>query len=357
MVENIADLIKGIIYTEFHEELGPNPILCDPPDISPETRMLISIKTITILSGEEHSIPKTLIVLPLPSIQKKGLIKYIERHDESRRGGMALSAITILFDEANDVVFYKYIEDFQPIFDELGQKIGELEEKKADKEEFSPLIEEFKRRLTDLLNFLRNRELGPPGAKAFPKKEASLEKEYQYKFKIIVVGDPSVGKTSTILRFTDNAFKRTYIPTIGVSITEKAVMIREGIKIQLVLWDIAGQEKFGTIRTHFYEKAEGMFIVFDLTRKETFNNLVNWYQDIKKSVKAKYATIGFILGNKSDLINERAVSREDAEKLAKEINCEYIETSALLGENVQEAFEKIAQTLVNLKKILKLQRS
>ena len=97
-------------------------------------------------------------------------------------------------------------------------------------------------------------------------------------------------------------------------------------------------------------------MVFDLTRSKTFESISNWYQDIKGTLKPKYGITGFLLGNKSDLVNKRSVNEEDAQKLAKELNLNYIETSALTGENVEDAFKKMADTILEVKKVMKMRR-
>ncbi|NGX27333.1 MAG: hypothetical protein K940chlam6_01267 [Chlamydiae bacterium] len=92
------------------------------------------------------------------------------------------------------------------------------------------------------------------------------------------------------------------------------------------------------------------------TRKKTFESIANWHEDITKSIKSKYGTTGFVLGNKKDLANEREVNFDEAEQVAKGLNLQYFETSALTGENVNDSFFQIAKKLLDLKKLMKLQR-
>ncbi len=344
----IEELISGMVYSEFDDMLGPTPKSWLPETLSENIRMLISIKTITILTGEELFLPKSLIVLPFPSLEMKGLVKYIQWNDEDRRGGMARTSITVLFKENNDAIFYKYLKDLEAIFNDIAQKISGMESSKVEKDIIYKEINVFQDDLLKTLENFRNEELTEKTSEEFPEISAESEDDFDYRYKVVVCGDPSVGKTSTILRFTNNAFKRSYLPTIGVNISDKNVFM-ENSNVQLVLWDLAGQSKFQTMRTHFYQGADAIFLVFDLTRPKTLNSISNWHADINKALGNKNAIkIGFILGNKNDLIDERRVSMEDAQRLAEELNLDYIETSALTGENVNSSFYKIAETLVKL---------
>ena len=151
--------------------------------------------------------------------------------------------------------------------------------------------------------------------------------------------------TSTILRFTDKAFTKNYLPTLGVNISEKFIKIGDEL-VSLTLWDIAGQEKFNRMRKHFYQGVDGMLLVFDLTRPESFNNIDEWYEDIKKNAEVNYELVGFMIGNKQDLIDERKVIRDNAISLTKKLNLDYFETSALTGHNINEVFFKIARDII-----------
>lgn len=338
----LEDLITGVIYTEFHDELGPNPKVWTPSSLSQNIQMLVAVKTITMLTGEEHILPKDIVVIPFPSLNSKGLVKYIEWKDETRRGGLAKAAITILFNELDDSIFYKYNDDLKPLFDGLCSSIAKFEALHVDNAILREEISNFHSKVKMLLEDLRKKELVLQKADAFPEEEG--KSEFEYRFKIVVIGDPSVGKSSTILRFTHNAFTRTYMPTIGVSISEKNIKIGKK-NILFILWDIAGQSKFETMRKHFYQGAEGALLVFDLTLEKSFQSILNWYKDVKKNVQTN-KFVGILIGNKSDLINERKVKKEDALILAQELKLDYIEISALSGENVNQTFFKMAETLI-----------
>ena len=101
------DSIHAIVYTDFHDQIGPNPIYWYPTELSENVRMLVGIKTVTLLSASHGFVPESLIIIPFPSIKLKAIIKYIEREDSTRRGGAAQYAITFLFKDSDDIIFYK----------------------------------------------------------------------------------------------------------------------------------------------------------------------------------------------------------------------------------------------------------
>lgn len=340
-------LIDSVVYTDIHDELGPDPIHWVPSDLPESIRMLVGIKTMTLLTGDQGTMPESLLIIPFPSLKLKGLIRYIEREDSNKRGGFARSAITFLFKEADDVIFYKYMSFLKAPFDETARKIIELENNQAKRERVFEEINTLRNSVGQLLDDFRAKEISFPKSKEFPEIRVKGDKIVDYRFKLVVVGDPGVGKTSIILRFTDNAFLRTYVPTLGVSITEKIFQINDKA-IETILWDIAGQNKFQTMRRHFYQGAEAILLIFDLTNRITFNSIKNWYEDIMKNMeKHHHQMTGYIFGNKSDLIEVRKVKLVEALSLAKELKLKYIETSAMTGRNVEYAFYDIAETVIN----------
>ncbi len=342
-------LIDAVIYTDIHDELGPNPIHWSPSNLPEAVRMLVGIKTVTILTGDQGSVPDSILIIPFPSLKLKGLIKYIERKDESKRGGFARSAITFLFKETDDVIFYKYMSYLKSPFDETTRKIIELENRNVEREKIFEEITILRDSISKLLDDFRTKEITSPASKEFPEKRIKDDKIVDYRLKLVVVGDPGVGKTSTILRFTDNAFLRTYVPTLGVSITEKLFNAQSGV-IEMILWDIAGQAKFETMRRHFYQGSEAILLIFDLTNRKSFTSIKNWYHDVMNNMeKHHHQMVGYIFGNKSDLTEVRKVKLVEALALAKELNLKYIETSALTGKNVEYAFYDIAETVVKLR--------
>jgi len=339
-------LINSIVYTEIHDAIGPNPIYWSPTSLPETIRMLVGIKTVTILTGDQGITPESLLIIPFPSLRLKGLIRYIEREDDTRRGGYARSAITFLFKEADDIIFYKYMVYLKAPFSEAARKIKELENQQADSERIFEVIKLLGDSVSKILEDYKSKEISPHSSEEFPEHKDKKIDRANIKFKLVVVGDPGVGKTSTILRFSDNAFLRTYIPTMGVNITEKSFRVKKEI-LEIILWDIAGQSKFQTMRKHFYQGSEAIILVFDLTNPISFNSIKNWYADVIKNMDKQPKMIGYIFGNKSDLVDERKVQESEGLALAKELNLEYIETSAMTGNNVEYAFYKIAEAVIN----------
>ena len=338
-----AKLIKGILYTELDDELGPNPFVW-LGDVPQSSRIHISVKAITVLSGEQGLIPESLVILPFPSLNLKGLIKYLKWNDETRRGGIGQGAITLLFKESDDVIFYKYLNHFEALFKEVAEKIVHLQKLKAQRENYIDIFNELFLTIDQILTEFKNNEIAEENAKAFPDQKIKEANLIDYKFKIIICGDPSVGKSSLILRYTNNAFRRHYIPTLGVHVSDKIFQIEESY-IQLVLWDIAGQAKFETMRQQFYLGSDGIFLIFDLSKPNSLESVSNWYYDIQNQLTDRPALTGYILGNKKDIDHSIENTSKKASDLASYLNLGYIETSALTGENVDYAFSTIAQLL------------
>ncbi|MFX0020724.1 MAG: GTP-binding protein [Candidatus Hermodarchaeota archaeon] len=166
----------------------------------------------------------------------------------------------------------------------------------------------------------------------------------EYSNKIILNGDFSVGKTSLIRRFVENRFEEDYISTIGVQLSKKTVLLSEKTKINFIIWDIGGQRQFDLNRVKFYNGANAAFIVIDRTRRNNLKSVEKWYNDLQKSVKRNIPVV--IVGNKSDLKDEIVISEEEIKEMAKQFGFHYIMTSALTGENVNDAFLYIAYRVV-----------
>lgn len=160
----------------------------------------------------------------------------------------------------------------------------------------------------------------------------------QYKFKITLFGPGGVGKTSLLLRYIKDYFSDDLKKTIGSNFLIKDVDI-DGKNVRLLLWDIGGQPQFHKLRTIYFKGSNGALGVFDLSSNQTLLKIPGWISSIKKTVKKSIPMI--LLGNKLDL--KRDIDREEAEDLSKRLNCEYMETSAKTGENVEQAFEAIAK--------------
>jgi len=167
----------------------------------------------------------------------------------------------------------------------------------------------------------------------------------EYIFKIIVVGDPAVGKTSLLRKFSSEKFESEYIPTVGVNIVKEQVTIKDDtgkeVLVSLMLWDIAGQPQFYMLHRPYFNGADGMMLVYDTTRSSSFSNVNNWF-----STSVKYGLSGIpriLIGNKIDLKDDRKIIKPMAEHLSQKINSQFYETSALTGENVKSIFQKMAE--------------
>jgi Ras-related protein Rab-6A len=165
-----------------------------------------------------------------------------------------------------------------------------------------------------------------------------MSPDSQYKFKITLFGPGGVGKTSLLLRYIKDYFSDDLKKTIGSNFLIKDVELN-GKNIRLLLWDIGGQPQFHKLRTIYFKGSNAALGVFDLSSQQTLLKIPGWVSSIKKTVKKTIPML--LLGNKVDL--EREVDQEEAEDLAKRLSCEYMETSAKTGENVEIAFEKIAK--------------
>ena len=344
MSKKIKELITGIVYCQFDDVLGPNPITAFP-EVDQSVQMLIAIKVTTLLAGEETYTPKDATIVPFPSQKSKGMVYYLSWEDSERRGGIGRSSITILFKEFDDLIFYKYRDDLKPLFIESSEKIKDIEVNGGDQQLISSAIQEFYQNVLNLLKTLKEKEMMAQKEDAFP--EAEEQGEFDYRFKIIIAGDPAVGKTSTVLRFTRNAFTRTYLPTIGTNISEKTLHF-DNKRFQLIIWDVAGQSKFSTMRQHCYKGADAVVFIFDLTHPESFNSIPEWYTDIQKSI-GNQRLHGFLIGNKNDLKEEREVNSEMAQNMASKLGLTYFETSALTGENIDRMFSELTKTILNSK--------
>lgn len=166
--------------------------------------------------------------------------------------------------------------------------------------------------------------------------------EYDYLFKVLLIGDSGVGKSSLLLKFTDRVFTDHYISTIGVDFKIQTLQMDDKI-IKLQLWDTAGQERFRTITTSYYRGAHGIIIVFDITDKESFANIKTWMTEIDRFASDNVCKI--LIGNKSDLEKHREVSKEDAKELANKYKIDYIEASAKDSTNVQQLFVELTRQI------------
>ena len=166
---------------------------------------------------------------------------------------------------------------------------------------------------------------------------------YSYLFKYIIIGDTGVGKSCLLLQYTDKRFRHDHDLTIGVEFGSRLMRVN-GTDIKLQIWDTAGQESFRSITRSYYRGAACALLVYDVTRRETFTHLENWLEDAIENGNSEM-TIALV-GNKSDLDQKRNVSYEEGERFAKAHNLVFIETSAKLSTNVEEAFSVAAENIL-----------
>jgi len=168
--------------------------------------------------------------------------------------------------------------------------------------------------------------------------------DYDYLFKILLVGESGIGKSCLLLRFADDAFTDAFISTIGVDFKIKTVDINSKC-VKLQIWDTAGQERFRTITTTYYRGAHGVILCYDITDKTSFSKLPNWLGEIHKF--AKEDAVILLVGTKSDLDAKREVSTQEGQDFARANGMKFLETSAKTNVGVTEAFMELATTAVN----------
>ncbi len=174
--------------------------------------------------------------------------------------------------------------------------------------------------------------------------------EYERVYKLVMLGDEAVGKTSLIVQHTEHKFDQNYKMTIGTDISAKLVEVEEkGLKtnVYLIIWDIGGQEKYRILRESYLRGASGALLVFDLTNKNSFHHIYEWIDESRRFCGPNLPMI--ILGNKCDLGDKREVTLEEGKKGAKELKVEYYETSAKTGKDVNVVFDKITKIILQKK--------
>ena len=173
-----------------------------------------------------------------------------------------------------------------------------------------------------------------------------------YKLKVVVVGDSGVGKTNIIKRFISNKFIANSKATVGVEFTNKSYRINDRV-FKIEIWDTAGQERYKSITAAYYKGAKGALVVYDTTQKESYDNIDKWMLEIKDKGSKDMKIM--IIGNKTDLINERKISTKEALEKAKIMNTPMMETSALNATNIKEAFfDLLKEMYEELRKKLEL---
>ncbi|KAJ7562760.1 hypothetical protein O6H91_03G083400 [Diphasiastrum complanatum] len=162
--------------------------------------------------------------------------------------------------------------------------------------------------------------------------------EYDYLFKVVLIGDSGVGKSNLLSRFTRNEFCLETKSTIGVEFATRSIKV-DGKTIKAQIWDTAGQERYRAITSAYYRGAVGALLVYDITKQPTFENVQRWLKELRDHADSNIVIM--LVGNKSDLKHLRGVSTDVAQSFAEKEGLSFVETSALNSINVNKAFERI----------------
>ncbi|XP_053488435.1 ras-related protein Rab-15-like [Ictalurus furcatus] len=170
-----------------------------------------------------------------------------------------------------------------------------------------------------------------------------MAKQYDVLFRLLLLGDSGVGKTCLLCRLTDNEFLSPHISTIGVDFKMKTIDVN-GIKARMQIWDTAGQERYQTITKQYYRRAQGIFLVYDITSSPSFQHIMKWISDVDEYAPCIVQKI--LVGNKHDEEHRRQVTMEQGKKLAKSYGMDFLETSAFTNYNITEAFTRMTELVL-----------
>lgn len=180
-------------------------------------------------------------------------------------------------------------------------------------------------------------------SKLFMNQSISTD-DFESSYKIMLIGDSGVGKTCLLVRFKDDTFLTcNFIATVGIDFKNKIVTI-DNKKCKLQIWDTAGQERFRSVTHAYYRDAQALLLLYDVTNQSSFDNIRAWLSEIKQY--AEEDVVIMLLGNKVDKPN-RVITKEQGEKLAKQYEVSFMETSAKTGQNVELAFMAVARALIS----------
>ncbi|KAK7262506.1 hypothetical protein RJT34_30080 [Clitoria ternatea] len=172
-----------------------------------------------------------------------------------------------------------------------------------------------------------------------------VDHEYDYLFKIVLIGDSGVGKSNILSRFTRNEFCLESKSTIGVEFATRTLQV-EGKTVKAQIWDTAGQERYRAITSAYYRGAVGALLVYDITKRQTFDNVQRWLRELRDHADSNIVIM--MAGNKSDLNHLRAVSGDDGQALAEREGLSFLETSALEATNIEKAFQTILTEIYHI---------
>lgn len=160
--------------------------------------------------------------------------------------------------------------------------------------------------------------------------------------KILILGDSSVGKSSILMRYTENTFNTNMATTVGIDYKLKKIKV-DDVELKLQIWDTAGQEKYRSLAQNYYKNSMGVLLVFDVTEEDTFDNVRNWVRQIKNHAGENICKV--LIANKADLTEERVIQTDQIKELSSDINMEAFECSAKTGMNIEAAFLHLAKEI------------
>ncbi|ULU03871.1 hypothetical protein L5515_013130 [Caenorhabditis briggsae] len=172
---------------------------------------------------------------------------------------------------------------------------------------------------------------------------------FHYQYRLIVIGDSTVGKSSLLRYFTEGKMAEISDPTVGVDFYARMIELRPGYRVKLQLWDTAGQEKFRSITKSYYRNSVGVLAIYDITNRKSFEHVENWVKEAAQNLggPSPGKCVFQLVGTKCDMEAQRQVNYEEGEYFAKYHKMKFIETSSRSGDNVNEAFHMIAQEIQN----------
>ncbi|XP_043091250.1 RAB3D, member RAS oncogene family, b isoform X1 [Puntigrus tetrazona] len=175
-----------------------------------------------------------------------------------------------------------------------------------------------------------------------PAQKDAADQNFDYMFKLLIIGNSSVGKTSFLFRYADDSFTSAFVSTVGIDFKVKTVF-RNNKRIKLQIWDTAGQERYRTITTAYYRGAMGFLLMYDITNQDSFNAVQDWATQIKTYSWDNAQVV--LVGNKCDLEDDRLVPTEDSQRLAQELGFQFFEASAKDSINVKQVFECLVDVI------------
>ncbi|XP_062510415.1 ras-related protein Rab-39B-like [Corticium candelabrum] len=169
---------------------------------------------------------------------------------------------------------------------------------------------------------------------------------FEYQFRLILIGDSTVGKSSLLRQFTEGRFIEVSDPTVGVDFHARIVNL-DGVPIKLQLWDTAGQERFRSITRSYYRNAAGGLLVYDITNRTSFEHVKEWLDEASRCAEPN-RVVFIMVGHKTDQVKQRRVTTQEGEQLAEQLGIQFVETSAKSGTHVEDAFYKVAKEIYRL---------